>query len=530
MSSASSAAAAAAAVPPIHVKEMIELNPKEKQIFDRLLAAVRHFDLPVQLRVAGGWVRDKLLGKECYDIDIALNDMSGESFVKKVNEYLASSGEEAPGFAVIASNPDQSKHLETARMRLYDLWVDFVNLRSETYSENSRIPTEMKFGTAEEDAYRRDLTINSMFYNINLNSIEDFTGRGMEDLKWGRIVTPLPPKETFLDDPLRVLRAIRFGARFKFTLDEKLKEAAASDDVREALAAKISRERVGTEVDLMIAGNEPVKAVSYIYELRLFWVVFSLPPSYEPSLPEDCDRLCLAHLNAAFDLLELLKLTINDEQRRLALYAALFFPFRMITYKDRKSKKLPIVNYIFRNSLKRKVSDSDTVIGVHSAVEKFLDLIPLLEKRADCPPDDINHGIEIAGIPASSKLRVLTGFLLREVKGFWRIALLISVLSYPNAIHCHEDSSDEGMLQKRSVFIAVENAITNLGLNEVWEAKPLLNGKEIMNVLQLKSGGPLVKEWQNKVLVWQLANPSGTADECLDWMKQAHQKRIKLES
>ncbi|KAJ0086673.1 hypothetical protein Patl1_07788 [Pistacia atlantica] len=68
-----------------------------------------------------------------------------------------------------------------------------------------------KFGTAEEDAYRRDLTINSLFYNINTSSVEDLTGRGIEDLKSGKIVTPLPPKATFLDDPLRVLRAIRFG-------------------------------------------------------------------------------------------------------------------------------------------------------------------------------------------------------------------------------------------------------------------------------------------------------------------------------
>ncbi|KAF5184715.1 Cca trna nucleotidyltransferase protein [Thalictrum thalictroides] len=136
--------------------------------------------------------------------------MLGREFCEKVNEYLSSIGEEKQGIGVIQCNPDQSKHLETARMRLYDIWIDFVNLRSEDYSENSRIPT-MKFGTAKDDAYRRDLTINSLFYNINTNSVEDFTRRGLADLMSGKIVTPLAPKETFLDDPLRVLRAIRFG-------------------------------------------------------------------------------------------------------------------------------------------------------------------------------------------------------------------------------------------------------------------------------------------------------------------------------
>ncbi|MQL88298.1 hypothetical protein Taro_020876 [Colocasia esculenta] len=231
----------------VAVKSEIDLTEKEERIFQRLLDVVRHFKMEVELRVAGGWVRDKLLGRDCYDIDIALDKMLGREFCEKVNEFLALKGEETRGVGVIQSNPDQSKHLETARMRIYDTWIDFVNLRSETYAENSRIPT-MMFGTAEEDAYRRDLTINSLFYNINKNLVEDFTGRGVEDLKCGIIITPLPPKATFLDDPLRVLRAIRFGARFGFTLDEDLKKAAADEEVKAAIANKISRERIGHEV------------------------------------------------------------------------------------------------------------------------------------------------------------------------------------------------------------------------------------------------------------------------------------------
>ncbi|KAL9317742.1 hypothetical protein ACSQ67_014259 [Phaseolus vulgaris] len=307
------------------VRDRIDLSDIERSIFDRLLATLRHFHLETQLRVAGGWVRDKLLGKECYDIDIALDNMMGTEFVDKVREYLLTIGEDAQGVCVIERfffcffffcvlftglvaglgcdcqtghtnllpNPDQSKHLETARMRLFDMWIDFVNLRSEEYTENSRIPSKQRFGTAEEDAYRRDLTINSLFYNINTDSVEDFTKRGILDLKSGKIVTPLPPKATFLDDPLRVLRAIRFGARFEFTLDEDLKVAAACDDVKDALAAKISRERIGTEIDLMISGNQPVKAMTYICDLTLFWIVFSLPPEFEPAISDGCERYCL---------------------------------------------------------------------------------------------------------------------------------------------------------------------------------------------------------------------------------------------
>ncbi|XP_031266869.1 tRNA nucleotidyltransferase cca2 isoform X1 [Pistacia vera] len=517
----------------VQVKEKIELTETEKKIFDSLLNTLRHFNLKTELRVAGGWVRDKLLGKECYDIDIALNNMLGSEFANKVAEYVASTGEKPPsGLGVIPSNPDQSKHLETARMYLFNLWIDFVNLRCEDYSENSRIPT-MKFGTAEEDAYRRDLTINSLFYNINTSSVEDLTGRGIEDLKSGKIVTPLPPKATFLDDPLRVLRAIRFGARFGFILDEELKKAAACDEVKAALAAKISKERIGTEIDLMVSGNQPVKALTYICDLTLFWIVFNLPPKSEPAVSDGCDRLCIAYLDAAWNLTQLIGCSnLSDEQRRLSLYAALFLPFKEITYKDNKAKKMPIVNYIFRESLKRKASDAETVINIHKSLEKFLSLIPYLVSTEDVKLIEVDWGRELVDDSVPLKLRVLTGFLLREIKDFWRVALLMSTLLYPTDVDHTDDILNEHFQldKRRDLFEAVENAISKLGLEKVWDVKPLVNGKEIMSVLQLKSGGPLVREWQQKLLAWQLAHPSGTAEDCLDWMKETHSKRVKLES
>ncbi|GJR80575.1 putative CCA tRNA nucleotidyltransferase 2 isoform X1, partial [Tanacetum coccineum] len=122
-------------------------------------------------------------------------------------------------------------------MRLFDVWIDFVNLRSGDYTKNTKIPN-MKFGSAEQDAYRRDLTINSLFYNINACFVKDLTCIGLDNLKSRRIMTLLPPKETFYD-PLRVVRAIRFGARFEFEMVEELKAAAADEDVKFYIADKL---------------------------------------------------------------------------------------------------------------------------------------------------------------------------------------------------------------------------------------------------------------------------------------------------
>uniref|UniRef100_A0A2N9EF08 Poly A polymerase head domain-containing protein n=1 Tax=Fagus sylvatica TaxID=28930 RepID=A0A2N9EF08_FAGSY len=508
-----SATSPPALAPVVEVKERIELTEIERKIFDRLLSTLRHFDLTDHhhLRVAGGWVRDKLLGKDCYDIDIALDNMLGSEFVEKVRDYLLSTGEEVQGVAVIPCNPEQSKHLETARMRLFDMWIDFVNLRSEEYSDNSRIPTKQKFGTAEEDAYRRDLTINSLFYNINTDSVEDFTKRGIADLKSGKIVTPLPPKTTFLDDPLRVLRAIRFGARFGFLLDEELKEAASCDEVKDALAAKISRERIGVEIDLMISGNQPVKAMMYICDLMLFWTVFSLPPKFEPTKSEGCDRLCIAYLDATWNLIHLIggstfNLNGMSYQRCPSIYIPGLRELNIVIHRVvvccaataavvtlLENLVIPVVNYIFRESLKRKVSDAETVVNVHSALHKFLSLIPFLSSDGDIQLIEVDWERGLDDVPLTSKLR-----------------------------HFQLD-------KQRDLFTAVESAITKLGLEKVWDVKPLVNGKDIMSVLQLKAGGPLIREWQQKLLVWQLSHPYGTTEEGIDWMRQTHSKRVKTE-
>nr|CAB3459516.1 unnamed protein product [Digitaria exilis] len=489
------------------VRETVELTEKEELIFRRLLDVVRHFGLGTQLRVAGGWVRDKLLGKDSADIDIALDNMTGQHFCEKVNEYSGLVGEKQKGICVIQCNPDQSKHLETARMLIFDIWIDFVNLRSEKYAENSRIPT-MEVGTAEEDAYRRDLTINSLFFTINDNLVEDLTGRGIEDLKKGLIVTPLPAKDTFLDDPLRVLRAIRFAARFNFTLAEDLKEATSDERVKSELGSKISKERIGHEFDLMMSDKHPVKAMRDIRDLGLFYVVFSFPENPDPPVFDKCDWQCVSHIEAAWNLAN-------------SIGSSLFSSAKL---------QVPVSSYIIKQSLKLKTSDAETVANIHAASVKFAEFVLLLEHNVDVATLKENLEDEYLEIPTGSVKRVLAGLVLRDIKEFWRVALFISILSYPEAENAANILNKQDELQQRKEkYIKVERAITDLGLDEVWKLKPVLDGKSIMGVMQVMSGGPLIGKWQQRALKWQLAHPNGTVDECIEWIKQSQLKRQKVE-
>lgn len=262
----------------------ISLTEKERSIFDIIKATLKDLNRTTIVRVAGGWVRDKILGLSSDDIDIALNDCNGVDFAKWVNDYMSKTGYETHTIGIIQANPDQSKHLETANVRILDCPVDCVNLRAEEYSDTSRIPI-IRFGSPEEDAYRRDFTINALFYNIMTSKIEDFTSQGMIDLKKGMIRTPLNAQITLSDDPLRVLRAIRFSSRYGYQIEDSLSDAASNTKIHEALREKISRERILKELMGMLdpfkchTNNGPVQALNSIYKLGFFNEVFPLPPA-----------------------------------------------------------------------------------------------------------------------------------------------------------------------------------------------------------------------------------------------------------
>lgn len=246
----------------------MQLTEREQQLRGLLLDVAAHINKegprePVVLRWAGGWVRDKLLGLESHDIDTAINSMTGEAFALRLRALCTAPAGVAARHGMgpadlghlhkIERNPDKSKHLETTTVRLFGLDVDFVNLRRETYTADSRNPA-VEFGSPQEDAARRDATVNALFYNLHTEAVEDFAG-GLDDLQKRVIRTPMAPLQTFMDDPLRVLRLVRFASRLGFELDPAAARVMGDRAVLDALRIKISRERVGVELEKMLKGR-----------------------------------------------------------------------------------------------------------------------------------------------------------------------------------------------------------------------------------------------------------------------------------
>ncbi|KAM6498359.1 hypothetical protein JOM56_006307 [Amanita muscaria] len=481
----------------------------------------------VACRIAGGWVRDKLLGLQCNDIDVALSDIMGLRFAERLASLASERGADIGTIGKIDQNPDQSKHLETATLRIDDLDVDFVNLRNEEYASESRIPTQVTFGTPLQDALRRDITINSLFYNIHTRTVEDFTEKGLSDLRDGIIRTPLPPKETFLDDPLRILRCIRFAGRFGFTLVPEIEDAAKDPEIQEALVSKIARERVGVEIAKMLEGRDTLHSIRLLHALSLYDAVFTvLPKEIKVAFSNDVDSseralasATILHALLAEDdrdlpqLHPLLFLAVKADPScipRLYL-ASILTPFANVTYTDKKKKLHPATEAVLRESLR---------LGTQN---HYLDGIPSLFTASQILRDALGDSQRLE----NPSPRVAIGTLLRQKSvhnphtgSHWTSSILFSLvqdlipfymvdkdqLNYPDAVE---------IIGRYDSFL---KQIEELDLVRVADLKPLIDGRELLKVTGASKGGSWTGGLLARILEWQLENPAATKDACIEWL------------
>ncbi|KAF2071559.1 hypothetical protein CYY_007131 [Polysphondylium violaceum] len=251
----------------------IYLSKAEKEIIDFVCNVPKLINRDdIVIRIAGGWVRDKLINKNestIYDLDFALENISGEEFVKLLSQYIG-------GRTFITKmNPSKSKHLETACLEIDGFSLEFNALRTDQYTQHTRIPVIIR-GTPKEDAMRRDITINCLFYNLNTKEIEDQTGMGIDDLEQGIIRTPLCPEATLNDDPLRALRAIRFSSRLNFKIEPTLYKVIQSNEIKELVSKKVSKERILIEYTKMMSDTRfSLQYYKYLVETGLIQVIFN---------------------------------------------------------------------------------------------------------------------------------------------------------------------------------------------------------------------------------------------------------------
>ncbi len=232
----------------------------DDKIFKTLSEVVTAENVPAF--VIGGWVRDELLKREHPDKDIDIVVLgSGIEVARKVAKRINPK-----------INVSVFKNFGTAMFRYDDYELEFVGARKESYQRNSRKPI-VEDGTLKDDQERRDFTINAMAVSINEDTFGDFIDpfNGISDLKNGIIRTPLDPDRTFSDDPLRMMRAIRFAAQLNFTIDEKTFKSIADNCERIKI---VSPERIIAELNKIILCSHPSTGFILLDKSGLLKLIF----------------------------------------------------------------------------------------------------------------------------------------------------------------------------------------------------------------------------------------------------------------
>jgi len=213
----------------------------------------------MQAFVIGGYVRDLLLERPSKDIDIVVLG-SGMDFAEKCAASLR------------VKKVALFKTYGTAQFKYKDLEIEFVGARKESYLRDSRKPV-VEDGTLSDDQNRRDFTINALALSLHPDTFGDIVDPfgGLEDLEKGILRTPLDPAQTYSDDPLRMLRAIRFATQLNFKIENKSLEAILENAARLEI---ISRERISDELNKIVLAKEPSRGFKLLLATRLLQEFF----------------------------------------------------------------------------------------------------------------------------------------------------------------------------------------------------------------------------------------------------------------
>ena len=448
------------------INKEFSLTEKEKECFSIIMNILKKNNLTSTIcRVAGGWVRDKLLGKESDDIDIALNDMKGSTLANLINEELYP-GKNKVG--IIQQNVEKGKNLETATIKVCQTWIDLVNLRCEDKN---------KIGTPLTDAERRDLSINSLFYNINEEKVEDFTNKGIHDLENGIIETPIDAEITFRDDPLRILRMLRFAIKYKFKIGFNINNYIEKnkEEIVKNFYDNISKERIEKELYKVFNMNNSSFAIAYLYSFNILDIIL-LTKNYDQENNYDNIFLKIANLYILGEYLlektKIFEIEMNPENFNKIDYSLLLLTLYFRNIKNNNDNSLmnqQILKFTYKTS-------TDYLKSNYLMCAYFDELYNLINQE--------NYN------------RLFIGKVLRKITYKNILPCLYASIVYEyiektqlnNLMNDIDNNLLQNIIEKNKRFLSY---IINEDMMHIDKMKPLFNGKEILEKLNIKAGKEL---------------------------------------
>ena len=268
----------------------MDINCTDHELFILKTIADASRELGVDSYAIGGFVRDKILGRATKDIDIvclgdgiALAEKVAEKFSPKPSVNVFKTFGTAQ-IKIVFINQQTTNVIALDKVVNYPLplsserdWgetleIEFVGARKESYSQDSRKP-EVEPGTLQDDLNRRDFTINALAISLNVNDYGKLldTFGGLQHLQQKIIKTPLAPDKTFSDDPLRMMRAIRFSAQLNFSISQETIESIAANAERIKI---IRKERIAEELNKILLCKKPSIGLDGLYKTGLLKIIF----------------------------------------------------------------------------------------------------------------------------------------------------------------------------------------------------------------------------------------------------------------
>ena len=498
----------------------LDLTSEEEKLIQLLVKVKERYSKSTTIRIAGGWVRDKLIyGKDTpsRDIDLVLSDISGKEFADMVVRYVQEEEKEEMNNGSIqkmmiqqSSSGSKGKAadlLQNANLIIEGFDVDFCRLRYEKYDKDSRIPSKIDVASVVEDAWRRDLTINALYYNLNTNQVEDYTEKGIRDLILQRIDTPKKALTTLIQDPSRILRAVRFAAQLSFDMSPALTRAAKDDRVHQALQQKVSRDAIGSAIDDMFGSlaRDPARGILLLIEIGLIDIVFPLVGGQQDDNANKMSiyRAGLVSLQSTQSLITRIflnypKLQWNITQRRLLWYAAFLKPvYEMMSTNDvgSKSKRKGEAFYQLLDALKRPKSDVQQIESILKGMVPLEHMMLL---------DDVQNAINHASHPPEGKelsdIRWMIYNNLKPIGTMWKEALVLSLAS-------SRTSMSECVQQYKALISLIEDTL-HFGplLLDNKKLQSLLNGQDIQRVMPGEIDGPGFRRIVQAIEEWQIRN------------------------
>ena len=265
----------------------IKCTDKELEVLQKIALSAEELGMPCYL--IGGFVRDKILGRETKDMDIVcvgdgilLAAKVAEKFNPKPEVNFFKNFGTAHIKIQLSSTVNNKKSndesdfttpVPSLKERGWgEVEIEFVGARKESYDFNSRKPA-VENGTIEDDQNRRDFTINAMAISLNKNDFGELVDpfNGINDLKLKNIQTPLAPAQTFSDDPLRMMRAIRFASQLNFTIHPETFAAIGENAARIKI---VSGERIADELNKILMSDKPSVGFDLLYKSGLLKIIF----------------------------------------------------------------------------------------------------------------------------------------------------------------------------------------------------------------------------------------------------------------